>query len=292
VKTYFGKQAIAVLAGLAVSLTVVPAAYAADDAVSQRIIDYFRRKQNLPPNVQAKLTDIRDSKLGGGKEATLELSLGARKQSVNLLMSDDGKYVAFAAVEDVTKDPFAEVAKKITTKGQPAKGPKDAVVTIVEFSDFQCPYCARAHKTVSKDVLPAYEGKVRFVYKTFPLSFHKWAKKAAVASDCAFEQSQDAFWKLYDYYFEHQRELNETNIKEKTIEALKGEKFDVEKFGRCVDEEKTAARVKKDMDEGQSVGVTGTPAFIINGRTLSGAQPAQKFKAIIDDELARAAKGS
>jgi len=281
---------IAFLAVLGMSLAPAVRARAASDDTKAKIIDYFRRKQNLPPKVNVKIENVRDAKIEGAKQATLELSLGARKQSVNFLMSDDGRYVVFAPLEDVTKDPFAEVAKKITTKGQPTKGPKDAKVTMVEFSDFQCPYCARAHKTVKDAVWPQYEDRVRLVYKNFPLSFHKWAKKAAIAGECTFEQNQAAFWNLHDYFFEHQRDLNENNIKEKTLEALKG-KLDADKFADCFDNEKTAQKVESDVADGQAVGVTGTPAFIINGRKLSGAQPAEKFKAVIDDELARANGG-
>ncbi|OFV89873.1 MAG: hypothetical protein A3J75_04075 [Acidobacteria bacterium RBG_16_68_9] len=193
-------------------------------------------------------------------------------------------------MEDVTADPFAEVVKKITTNGQPVKGPKNAKVTIVEFSDFQCPYCARAHDTLFNEVLKEYGDKVRVVYKNFPLGFHKWAEPAAIAGECIYDQAPDAFWKFYDYLFANQKDINEGNVKEKSLAALGDTKFDKDKFDKCFDEKKTIDRVKADMAEGQQVGVTGTPAFLINGRKISGAQPAQNFKAVIDDELQRAEK--
>jgi protein-disulfide isomerase len=203
-------------------------------------------------------------------------------------MSPDGKFVAFAEVEDVTSDPFKAVAEKIKVDGEPMKGKKDAKVTIVEYSDFQCPYCARAHATIEDQVMKQYGDKVRLLYKHFPLGFHKWAEPAAVATECAAEQDQDAYWKLYDFYFKNQQQITPENLRDKTLETLAGTKVDQAKFTDCYDNKKTLEQVKAEMAEGQEVGVTGTPAFIINGRKLSGAQPFERFKDIIDDELQRA----
>lgn len=275
----------AVLFGMACATVAL-----ADDAANQKIIDYYRRKSNLPPEVTATVTDIKDSKIPGAKVATLQLSRGGQIQSTELLMSADGRYVVFAEVEDVTSDPFKAIAAKIKIDGSPVKGPKDAPVTIVEYSDFQCPYCARAHQTISEQVMKEYDGKVKLVYKNFPLGFHKWAEPAGVAGLCAFDQDPASFWKVYDFLFANQQQITPENVKAKAEEALKGTKVDMAKWADCFDNNKTLARVKADMAEGQSVGVTGTPAFLINGRKISGAQPFQNFKAIIDDELQRAGK--
>ena len=275
------------LAALLAVVCVETTAALADDAANLKIIEYYRRKSNLPPEVEAKITGVSDSKIPGAKIATLTMTRGGQTQEIQILMSPDGKYVVFGEVEDVTSDPFKAIAAKLTTQGSPAKGPKDAKVTIVEFSDFQCPYCARAHQTMSEQVMKEYDGKVKLVYKNFPLGFHPWAEPAALATACAFEQDPDAFWKLYDYFFQNQQQLNPQNVKEKATEALKGTKVDMAKWNDCVDNKKTLAKIKADMAEGSSVGVTGTPAFIINGRKISGAQPFQNFKAVIDDELQR-----
>jgi len=266
------------------------AAHAADTDTAKRIIDYYRRKANLPPQINAELTDVKDSVIPGAKSATLKLSRGTQSQNVDLLMSPDGRYVVFGEVEDVTSDPFAAIAKKITIQGSPVKGPKDAKVTIVEFSDFQCPYCARAHQTMSTQVLKEYGDKVRLVYKNFPLGFHKWAEPAAIAARCAYDQKPEAFWTLYDYFFNNQQQINPDNVKAKATEALKDTKVDMDKWNDCYDNKKPIDKIKADQAEGSEVGVTGTPAFIINGRKLSGAQPFDRFKAIIDDELARSGK--
>jgi len=179
----------------------------------------------------------------------------------------------------------------VNTAGSPALGPEGAAVTVVEFSDFQCPFCSRGYQTIENQVLKEYGDKVRFIYKDYPLPFHPWAEPAAIAAACVLEQKDTAaYWKLYSYYFENQKDLNAQNLKDKSLEVLKGTKVDPAKFTECLDGKKTQDIVKAEMAEGSSVGVTGTPAFIINGRLISGAQPFEQFKSVIDDELARADK--
>jgi protein-disulfide isomerase len=297
--TRFAASKTALVAALLVLFGGVTSAFGADDMAS-RIIDYYRLKANVPPGVDAKLTGIQDSKLPGIKSATIQLSRGTQTQDIEILMSADGKYVVFSGadrsgsvvgvIEDVTKNPFAEVEAKLAkvTKGRPEEGPKDAKVTIVEFSDFQCPYCARAHQTVAGQVMKEYNGKVKLVYKYFPLAFHKWAESAAIAAECAYEQDQAAFWTLYNYFFQNQQTMTPENVKDKSLEALAGSKVDKDKFTTCYDSKASLPQIKTDMADGQSVGVTGTPAFFINGRRISGAQPFESFKAVIDDELQRA----
>jgi len=133
---------------------------------------------------------------------------------------------------------------------------------------------------------------VKLVYKFFPLGFHPWAEPAAVAAACAYQQDPDSFWKLYDYFFTNQQQLNPQNVKEKAQEELKGTKVNMDKWNDCFDNKKTLDMIKADQADGAAVGVTGTPAFIINGRKISGAQPFQNFKAVIDDELQRSASKS
>lgn len=251
---------------------------------TSKLVDYYRRKANVPPNAQVEVKDLQPSKFKGAQAGTLQV--GGR--SVDFLISDDGKYAVFGTTEDLSVDPFKAVMEKISLKGQPIRGPKDAKVTIVEFSDFQCPFCSRGYATMENQVLKQYGDKVRFVYKNFPLSFHPWAQMGAIAAECAKQQSPDAFWTVYHGLFEHQKEITPQNVKEKVHEILKGSKIDMAKFDDCFDNKKTLPEVQAEMKEGQSVGVNGTPAFIINGRLVSGAQPFDNFKVVIDDELARA----
>ncbi|MGI5863714.1 MAG: DsbA family protein [Myxococcales bacterium] len=168
---------------------------------------------------------------------------------------------------------------KVAAEG-PSKGPADAPVTIVEFSDFQCPFCSRAAKTADQ-VMANYAGKVRLVFRDFPLPFHEQAPKASEAGLCANEQGK--FWEMHDEMFSAQDKLSVDDLKA----AAKKLGLDSAKFDACLDSNKYAEQVKKNTEDGKEAGVQGTPAFFINGRLLSGAQPYEEFKRVIDEELAK-----
>ena len=161
----------------------------------------------------------------------------------------------------------------------PTRGPKDARVTIVEFSDFECPYCGAAHDTVEQ-VMNTYAGKVRLVYRQFPLSFHPHAAKAAEASLCAADQGK--FWEYHDVLFKNQKKLEAADLKAHASEVG----IDAQKFGQCLDSGDKKKAVDADQQAGLAAGVGGTPAFFINGIFLNGAQPIDEFKKVIDGELA------
>jgi protein-disulfide isomerase len=163
----------------------------------------------------------------------------------------------------------------------PAKGPANAPVTIVEFSDFQCPFCSRVNPTL-KQVQEKYGDKVRIVFRQFPLSFHQMAAKAAEASLCAADQGK--FWELHDAMFADQQGLEVAQLKTKAA----GLGVNAEQFNQCLDSGKHAATVQADMKAGSEAGVNGTPAMFINGRFVNGAVPFDQISPIIDDELRRA----
>jgi protein-disulfide isomerase len=162
----------------------------------------------------------------------------------------------------------------------PAKGPQNAKITIVEFSDFQCPFCSREVAVVDR-VLKEYDGKVRLVFRHFPLDFHQQAGKAAEASLCAADQGK--FWELHDKMFENQKELEVPKLKE----YAKAVGVDAGKFDKCLDSGEKKGHVEADTKAGSEAGVSGTPAFFVNGVLVSGAQPFEKFKDVIDRELQR-----
>jgi protein-disulfide isomerase len=167
----------------------------------------------------------------------------------------------------------------VATNG-PAKGPATAPVTIVEFSDFQCPYCSRLLPTLEQ-VKAKYGDKVRIVFRQYPLPMHPNAQKAAEASLCANEQGK--FWEMHDAMFKNQQELAVDNLKAKA--AALGLKADT--FNQCLDSGKYVAQVQADQKEGSANGVQGTPAMFINGRFINGAVPLEQITSVIDDELRR-----
>jgi protein-disulfide isomerase len=164
--------------------------------------------------------------------------------------------------------------------GRPARGPANAPITIVEFSDFQCPYCQTASPTVAK-VLQTYGERIRFVYRHYPLPNHPAARPAAEASLCAADQDQ--FWPYHDRLFANPSQLTNDDLKRHAAEL----KLDTAKFNACFDGGRHAKEVDVDLAAGNALGVSGTPAFFVNGRALTGAQPFEAFKQLIDEELAR-----
>jgi protein-disulfide isomerase len=170
--------------------------------------------------------------------------------------------------------PKVQVAAEGQLKGEPS-----APITIVEFSDFECPFCSKAEASV-KQVMEAYKGKVRLYFRDFPLPFHSKAQKAAEAALCAAEQGK--FWEMHETLFANQQALDVPALKEHAKKLT----LDAKKFGECLDSGSMASKVEASKKAGESVGVTGTPAFFINGRMISGAQPFEKFKELIDNELA------
>jgi protein-disulfide isomerase len=194
---------------------------------------------------------------------------------------------AMAFYEDLKKEMGAEVllapylpAKVAVEAKGPSKGPEGAPITIVEFSDYQCPYCVRAEKTVA-EVMAAYPDKVRLVYRDYPLDFHKQAPKASEAAYCA--QDQGKYWEMHARLFKAEgKDLEIEKLKTYARElGLDGGKFDT-----CLDSGEKAKVIEEHKKAGEAVGVNGTPAFFVNGRPLpAGAQPLDVFKKFIDQEL-------
>jgi protein-disulfide isomerase len=162
----------------------------------------------------------------------------------------------------------------------PSKGPENAPVTIVEFSDFQCPFCSRVNPTLAQ-VREKYGDKVRIVFRQYPLSFHQQAQKAAEASLCAHEQGK--FWEMHDTMFANQQALGVEQLKAHAAQLG----LNAEAFNSCLDSGKYAEKVAADFKEGSAAGVTGTPAMFVNGRFISGAVPFEQIAQVIDDELRR-----
>jgi protein-disulfide isomerase len=164
----------------------------------------------------------------------------------------------------------------------PSLGDKDAKVTIVEFSDFQCPYCAKA-STIVHELKKKYGSKIRIVFKNFPLPFHQHAALAAQASLCAHEQGTNLFWKMHDRMFAQQDKLDEKSL----ITHAKSLKLDAAAFEQCLKTRQYDAKVKKTFSEGEVLGVKSTPTFFVNGYLISGAQSVDVFSELIDEELAK-----
>lgn len=180
----------------------------------------------------------------------------------------------------------ADVLKKLTNPRLPIRGNNNAKVSIVDFSDFECPFCARFFSDTLSQLTKEYidSGKVKLEYRHYPLPFHSQAKPLAIASECA--NNQGKFWEMHDKIFEENTAGGLTGATAETYRQwAKNIGLNADQFATCLDDQKIADIVDKDTKLGSSVGVSGTPTFYINGRQLVGAQPFTAFKTIIDEEL-------
>jgi protein-disulfide isomerase len=168
----------------------------------------------------------------------------------------------------------------VDTSGAPVKGDEDARLAIVEFSDFQCPFCSRVAPTLQQ-IEKEYGDQVRIVFKHLPLSIHPKAPAAHAAAEAAHRQGK--FWEMHDLIFADQRNMSE----EKYLEYAQQIGLDVEQFKKDVASDAVQQKVQADMAEAAKLGVTGTPAFFVNGRFISGAQPFATFQSMIDEELGK-----
>src|SRR5512146_724391 len=230
-------------------------------------------QDRLPPDVRIAIGDRKASDLSGYDTVTVTFSQGDRKQTQDFLVSKDGKTLARFTKWDITKDPYAELMAKIDTTGRPYKGNKDAKVVIVNYDDFQCPYCARMH-TVMNEVVQKYGDRVKIVYKDFPLvEIHPWAMRAALDANCLAEQSNDAYWAFADYVHAHGSEISgpkrdpqqsQVNVDQATRDM--GRKFNLEswKLDACMAKPNEKA-VRASMDEAAELDVQATPTLFVNG---------------------------
>jgi protein-disulfide isomerase len=170
---------------------------------------------------------------------------------------------------------------RVPVEGSPALGPADAWVTVVEFGDFQCPYCARAAPTVHQ-LAETWPDDVRIVFKHLPLSQHARALPAAVAAACADEQGR--FWDMYDALYADQSKLSDANF----AQTAQGLGLDVDRWTACLSAGPAGQRVQADADLAEQIAVPATPCFYVNGRLVRGAQPFDTFRPVVEDELARA----
>ncbi len=210
-----------------------------------------------------------------------EALMGQIKQYLGAQRQQEAREALIARLEAAHEVTYKLEPRRVEVAAVgPAKGPENAPVTVVEFSDFECPYCARLAPTMDQ-VVSTYGDKVRVVFRQFPLNFHPHAQKAAEASLCANEQGK--FWELHDAMFQNQQQIAVDNLKAKAAELG----LDAEQFNSCVDNGKYAAQVATDLQQGSQAGVSGTPALFVNGRFINGAVPFADIAKVIDDELKR-----
>jgi protein-disulfide isomerase len=259
-----------------------PAAAPKTELPSEETVSAFLFQMfGYDPVITWKVSEIRPSEIAGLAEVTVILSNPQGSNATKLYVSSDGKHAIAGEVLPFGPHPFDEVRDKLN-KGVNgvAKGPANATVTIVEFTDMQCPHCKQAAPNIEQ--LLSLEPDVRFVFQNFPLTSHNWADKAADYVDCVGRASNDAVWKFIQKTFDEQNNITEANADEKlkAIATASGVKAD--EIAACAGRADTKIRVEASLDLGKSVGVTGTPALFINGRSMAGTTPVDVLRKVVE----------
>ncbi len=287
----FARRAFLVLLLVCLGCSAQPAPSAPTDvvrAVERQIRAYY----SIPREVKVSVGPPRSSEFPSYDALTVTVDNGEKKQNLEFFLSKDHKTLV-RAMFDLTKDPYAEVMKKIDVSGRPTRGAKDAKVVAINYDDFQCPFCSRMHSALFPTLLKEYGDRVLFIYKDFPLDeIHPWAIHAAVNANCLAAQNADAYWDFADYAHGNQKEINDAkgpgaqNAALDKLVTLQGQKhsLDAAKLQACVKAQDDKA-VRASQSEGDKVGVSATPAMFVNGQKVDGAVPIEDLRAVLDRAL-------
>jgi protein-disulfide isomerase len=261
--------------------------------LNRRIEVLVRSQFEVPPNVDVAIGATSKSEFPGFDNLPITFSNNGKHTVVNFLLSSDGNTVARLERFDISHSP----SDTISLQNRPLRGTPDAKVTIVNFDDLECPYCARMHEQLFPATLDRYKGLVKFFYKDYPLvEIHPWAMHSAVNANCLAEQSPEAYWKFVDYVHSHGSDISgpskDVHEAEKTLDKLARDegqrsKLDQPRLDACIVKQDDSA-VRASMKQGDSLGVNGTPTLFINGERISGALPQPELWIAIDRALREA----
>lgn len=252
-----------------------------------------RAHYSLPADVKLTLGTLRPSEFANYDALTITFDNAQKKQAFDFLLSRDHKTLVRITKMDLGKDPYAETMSKIDVRGRPTRGNKDAKVVLVNYDDFECPFCSRMHSTLFPEVFKEYGDRVLFIYKDYPLEeIHPWAIHAAVDANCLNAQAADAYWDYADYLHNNQHVVSAAKGREGQFEELDKQamlegqkhKLDEPKLQACLKAQDQKA-VRASMSEGETVGVNATPTAFVNGQKLDGAVSADEIRAALDRAL-------
>jgi protein-disulfide isomerase len=262
--------------------------------LNKKVEQHVRSFYKIPPEVPVVVgAPAASTDFPNYESVVVTVGNADRKQDLTFLVAKDRSSMMRVTKFDLNKDPYAETMSKIDVNGRPTRGAKASKVVLVNFDDFECPFCSRMHQTLFPEILKEYGDRVTFVYKDYPLvEIHPWATHAAVDANCLATQNGDAYWDFADYIHANQHEVSNEKTSPARLEALdkltmlQGQKhnLDVVKLQSCIKAQDETA-VKASMKEAEGVGVEATPTLFINGQKVDGAQPIAVVRAALDRAL-------
>lgn len=246
------------------------AAASEESPIQKKVEDYLRNLYAFGSDTTVKAAAPKDIGVEGLLEVDVEVKVGENEQTGKVYVTRDGKYMFRGEVSDLSKDPLAEARAKLEIKNSPVLGNPNAPVTLVEFSDFECPVCRALHDAL-RGLLPNYP-QVRVVFKDFPLEqIHPWARTAALAGRCAYQQDNKAFWKMYDLIYDNQDVISAENAWNTMVDYAGQVGLKQDAFKSCMASPEAAAAITASHENGVAMEVGSTPTIFINGRRLVGA---------------------
>jgi len=260
------------------------AAAPAAPAVTQRIEAQVRRLYALGPSFQVRAKEPKPTPIEGILQVEVEVTLEGQTDTVAFYATRDARFLLRGELIDTAGDPFAQAKSLITTDNSPSKGPANAKVTVVEYSDFQCPTC-RAMSNVLRSVVPLYPN-VRFVFRDFPLvQIHPWAETAHKAARCAYKTSPASFWKMHDAIFDRQEIISPATVYTTMLDLAAQAGANPDAVRACMATPDVQAEIQAGIAEGMSLKIANTPTTFVNGRRVIGADR-QTLEQMIQYELA------
>ncbi len=261
--------------------------------MAQKVQRQVRAYFNIPPDVTITLGPPTASEFPNYELVPVSMSREGKTQKADFLLSNDGKTLIRFTKLDLTKDIYAETMSKISLTGRPVRGNPDAKVTVVNFDDFECPFCARMHSTLMNQILPQYGDKIKIVYKDYPLiAIHPWAQHAANDANCLAKESGTGYWQLADYLHANQRAIGASQqnpqaafaeLDRLTMDFGKKNGADEPRLQACIKAQTDTT--KTSIAEGDAVGVSATPTMFVNGERLEGALDADEVRAVLNRQL-------
>lgn len=259
---------------------------AAASPVQKKIEAYLRHLYAFGPDVKVSVGVPKETAVEGILEVSINVLIGENKEDAKFYVSKDGKFLFRGEMSDMGKDPLAEARALMQLNGAPSLGDAKAPVTLVEYSDFECPVCKTLHDAL-RGLLPKYAGKVRVVFKDFPIEqIHPWARTAAIAGRCSYQQDPKAFWKMYDLIYDNQEIISATNAWSKMTDYADQSALNAETFKSCMASAEAGAAVDASRANGLQVDVNSTPTVFVNGRRMVGTD-SRLLEQYINYELAQ-----
>lgn len=262
----------------------------ADPTLTRHIEVMVRSQFNIPQTYDVLIGARKPSQVPGYDSLPIVVGKGGKNTTIDFMISTDNSKLARLETFDLAKDP----ALHIDVAGRPIRGNPDAKVTVINYDDLECPYCARMHQSLFPDTMERYKDKVRFIYKDDPLvELHPWAMRAAIDSNCLGAQSTSVYWTYVDYLHSHGQEVNgEDRDPAKSFAALDRiarqeatiAKLDAPRLDACIAKQDDA-QVKASSHEAETLGINGTPAIFVEGERIEGFVPEQQLWAVIDRAL-------